>query len=130
VRDDRGWSSGNSDDSSGRGKNPGDAGNTGMSTTQAKLFMLEDDNGTLQPTTSPAAAQGPPPPRPPSPSVFSFPPRLMAILRNEGPRALLGGWVPRTLAISFGGAVFLGIYDFAMNFGKENKPTHEGDDAP
>ncbi len=84
--------------------------------------------GIDQTTASEAAAQRPPPPRQPSPSVLSFPPRLMKILRNEGPRALFGGWVPRTLAISFGGAVFLGIYDFAVNFGKENKPT-EGSEA-
>ncbi|ORY34748.1 putative S-adenosylmethionine transporter [Naematelia encephala] len=57
-----------------------------------------------------------------SPSVLSFPPRLLAIARTEGFSALFRGWVPRTLAISFGGAVFLGIYDFAVNFGKENKP--------
>jgi solute carrier family 25 S-adenosylmethionine transporter 26 len=53
-----------------------------------------------------------------SPSVLSFPPRLLAIARNEGFSALFRGWQPRTLAISFGGAVFLGIYDFAVNFGK------------
>lgn len=53
--------------------------------------------------------------RTPSPSVLSFGPRLLAILRNEGPRALFGGWIPRTVAISCGGAVFLGIYDFAVN---------------
>jgi hypothetical protein len=28
--------------------------------------------------------------------------------------------VPRTTAIATGGAVFLGIYDFSVNFGKEN----------
>jgi hypothetical protein len=33
---------------------------------------------------------------------------------------LFAGWVPRTSAIATGGAVFLGIYDFAVNFGKEN----------
>jgi hypothetical protein len=53
-----------------------------------------------------------------SPSVLSFPPRLLDIARNEGMSALFGGWVPRTMAIAFGGAVFLGIYDFAVNFGK------------
>jgi solute carrier family 25 S-adenosylmethionine transporter 26 len=34
--------------------------------------------------------------------------------------ALFKGWVPRTSAIAMGGAVFLGIYDFAVNFGKDN----------
>ncbi|OXG47922.1 solute carrier family 25 (mitochondrial S-adenosylmethionine transporter), member 26 [Cryptococcus neoformans] len=63
-----------------------------------------------------------PPPRQPSPSVLSFPPRLLNILRTEGPAALFRGWVPRTFAISMGGAVFLGIYDLASNFGiKEEK---------
>jgi solute carrier family 25 S-adenosylmethionine transporter 26 len=52
-----------------------------------------------------------------SPSVLSFPPRLLGILRNEGPAALFSGWVPRTTAIALGGAVFLGIYDFAVHFG-------------
>ena len=66
-------------------------------------------------------------PRQPSPSVLSFPPRLLHIIRTEGPSALFGGWVPRTLAISLGGAVFLGIYDFAVNFGKENKPVGGSD---
>ncbi|KAL7425122.1 S-adenosylmethionine transporter [Cryptotrichosporon argae] len=59
----------------------------------------------------------------PSPSIFSFLPRLLAILRFEGPAALFKGWVPRTLAISAGGAVFLGIYDFACNLGPENVPS-------
>ena len=54
----------------------------------------------------------------PSPSVLSFPPRLLHIARTEGFSALFRGWVPRTSAISIGGAVFLGIYDFAVNFGK------------
>lgn len=52
----------------------------------------------------------------PSPSVLSFVPRLLDIFRTEGPKALFGGWVPRTIAISLGGAVFLGIYDFTVNF--------------
>ncbi|EIW68132.1 hypothetical protein TREMEDRAFT_69585 [Tremella mesenterica DSM 1558] len=51
----------------------------------------------------------------PSPSILSFPPRLLAILRTEGPAALFRGWVPRTVAISCGGAVFLGIYDFCVS---------------
>ncbi|KAL1406427.1 S-adenosylmethionine transporter [Vanrija albida] len=54
----------------------------------------------------------------PSPSILSFPPRLLAILRNEGAATLFSGWVPRTLHIAAGGAVFLGIYDFAVNFGR------------
>lgn len=60
------------------------------------------------------------PPRQPSPSVLSFGPRLAAIFKNEGPKALFGGWFPRTFAISMGGAVFLGIYDLAVNFGKDD----------
>ncbi|WVQ79214.1 hypothetical protein IAT38_001310 [Cryptococcus sp. DSM 104549] len=63
------------------------------------------------------SAPGTLPPKQPSPSVLSFPPRLLAILRNEGPSALFKGWVPRTMAISMGGAVFLGIYDLASNIG-------------
>ena len=62
----------------------------------------------------------------PSPSVLSFPPRLLRIFQTEGFKALFGGWVPRTVAISFGGAVFLGIYDFAANLGKPRLPEiHE-----
>lgn len=61
------------------------------------------------------------PPRQPSPSVLSFGPRLAAIFRNEGAKALFGGWIPRTTAISMGGAVFLGIYDLAVNFGKDDR---------
>lgn len=61
---------------------------------------------------------GQPVQRTPSPSVLSFGPRLLDIFRNEGPKALFGGWVPRTIAISLGGAVFLGIYDFTVNFGR------------
>ncbi len=53
-----------------------------------------------------------------SPSVLTFPPRLLGIAREEGIKTLFKGWVPRTLAISLGGAVFLGIYDFAVNFGR------------
>lgn len=63
-----------------------------------------------------SAADGKPAP---SPSITSFPPRFLGILRNEGPAALFSGWVPRTLHISAGGAVFLGIYDFCVNFRRE-----------
>jgi solute carrier family 25 S-adenosylmethionine transporter 26 len=66
------------------------------------------------------------PPRQPSPSVLSFGPRLASIFRNEGMAALFAGWIPRTSAIAMGGAVFLGIYDFAVNFGKENAPESGG----
>jgi len=66
------------------------------------------------------AADGTRAPRQPSPSVLSFGPRLAQIFRNEGFAALFAGWIPRTSAIATGGAVFLGIYDFAVNFGKEN----------
>jgi len=61
----------------------------------------------------------------PSPSILSFPPRFLNILRTEGLATLFSGWVPRTLHISAGGAVFLGIYDFAVNFGKERKVHHD-----
>jgi solute carrier family 25 S-adenosylmethionine transporter 26 len=43
-------------------------------------------------------------------------------LRNEGVGTLYSGWAPRKFEISMEGAVFLGIYDFAVNFGKENPP--------
>jgi solute carrier family 25 S-adenosylmethionine transporter 26 len=66
------------------------------------------------------AADGTRAPRQPSPSVLSFGPRLAQIFRNEGFAALFAGWIPRTSAIATGGAVFLGIYDFSVNFGKEN----------
>lgn len=70
-------------------------------------------------------ANGVMPARQPSPSVLSFGPRLKEIVRNEGVKALFGGWFPRTFAISLGGAVFLGIYDLAVNFGKENSSINE-----
>ncbi|CAD6579332.1 MAG: S-adenosylmethionine transporter [Tremellales sp. Tagirdzhanova-0007] len=122
---------------SGRRPSPGEAGVCGMIAggTAAALttpldvvktrVMLEALTSTTQTSTPPVAAQGLSPIRQPSPSVLSFPPRLIHILRTEGPRALFGGWVPRTLAISLGGAVFLGIYDFAISFGKANKPSGE-----
>ncbi|KAK4688495.1 hypothetical protein P7C73_g1599, partial [Tremellales sp. Uapishka_1] len=61
-------------------------------------------------------------PATPSPSIFSLPPRLIAILRQEGPQALFAGWKPRTTAISLGGAVFLGVYDFFINVGRDDAP--------
>lgn len=54
-----------------------------------------------------------------SPSVLSFPRRLVQIATAEGVGALFSGWVPRTIAIGAGGAVFLGIYDFCVNIGRE-----------
>jgi solute carrier family 25 S-adenosylmethionine transporter 26 len=45
-------------------------------------------------------------------------------LRTEGVGALFGGCVPRTFAISMGGAIFLGIYDFASHFGRAD-PAEE-----
>lgn len=61
----------------------------------------------------------------PSPSVLSFPSRLVSIAANEGVKTLFSGWVPRTIAIGAGGAVFLGIYDFCVNIGRERteEPT-------
>ncbi|KAK6908480.1 hypothetical protein I203_102482 [Kwoniella mangroviensis CBS 8507] len=80
--------------------------------------MLEARTSTQQPI------QGIPPPNQPSPSILSFPPRLLGILKNEGPSALFRGWQPRCFAISLGGAVFLGIYDLVINFGvdEDGKP--------
>jgi hypothetical protein len=31
---------------------------------------------------------------------------LVTIIRNEGVKALFGGWLPRTTAISFGGGAY------------------------
>ncbi|KAJ3558961.1 hypothetical protein NM688_g628 [Phlebia brevispora] len=45
------------------------------------------------------------------PSVLT---RARQIYVNEGPRALFAGVVPRTLWISAGGAVFLGVYEWAV----------------
>ena len=45
------------------------------------------------------------------PSVLS---RAKGIYANEGMRALFAGVVPRTLWISAGGAVFLGVYEYAL----------------
>lgn len=59
----------------------------------------------------------------PSPSVLSFPRRLVQIATAEGPTALFRGWVPRTIAIGAGGAVFLGIYDFCVNIGRDRSES-------
>ncbi|KAF9242672.1 mitochondrial carrier domain-containing protein [Melanogaster broomeanus] len=40
--------------------------------------------------------------------------RFQQIRTNEGPRALFAGVVPRTLWISAGGAVFLGVYEWVV----------------
>ncbi|KDR83113.1 hypothetical protein GALMADRAFT_238935 [Galerina marginata CBS 339.88] len=45
----------------------------------------------------------------------SLPSRLRAIYVIEGPKALFAGVVPRTLWISAGGAVFLGVYEWAVH---------------
>jgi len=41
--------------------------------------------------------------------------RVTDIYEQEGPKALFAGVVPRTLWISAGGAVFLGVYEWAQN---------------
>jgi len=41
--------------------------------------------------------------------------RAKDIYRYEGPKALFAGIVPRTLWISAGGAVFLGVYEWGVN---------------
>ncbi|KAJ2935813.1 hypothetical protein H1R20_g1281, partial [Candolleomyces eurysporus] len=48
----------------------------------------------------------------PAPSLVN---RFKTIYVTEGWRALFAGVVPRTLWISAGGAVFLGMYEFTMN---------------
>ncbi|KZT09155.1 S-adenosylmethionine transporter [Laetiporus sulphureus 93-53] len=48
-------------------------------------------------------------------SVPSLPARLKQIYVTEGTRALFAGVVPRTLWISAGGAVFLGVYEWAVH---------------
>ena len=45
------------------------------------------------------------------PSILS---RAKSIYVNEGMHALFAGVVPRTLWISAGGAVFLGVYEYAL----------------
>ncbi|KAF8962999.1 mitochondrial carrier domain-containing protein [Flammula alnicola] len=45
----------------------------------------------------------------------SLPSRLRTIYITEGPKALFAGVVPRTLWISAGGAVFLGVYEWAVH---------------
>ena len=46
------------------------------------------------------------------PSLIS---RFKTIYTTEGPKALFSGVVPRTLWISAGGAVFLGVYEWAVH---------------
>ncbi|WWC92778.1 uncharacterized protein L201_007737 [Kwoniella dendrophila CBS 6074] len=70
-------------------------------------------------TSTTPITNGIPPPNQPSPGILSFPPRLLGILKNEGLSTLFKGWQPRCFAISLGGAVFLGIYDLAINFGMD-----------
>lgn len=48
-------------------------------------------------------------------SMPSIPARLQQIYATEGMRALFAGVVPRTLWISAGGAVFLGVYEWAVH---------------
>jgi len=50
-------------------------------------------------------------PSKPSPSPLT---RLTSIYKSEGPSALFSGVVPRTLWISAGGAVFLGVYEWSI----------------
>ena len=57
-----------------------------------------------------APAEGAPIPRQ-YPSSFSK--TLGIIYREEGPRVLFAGVVPRVMWISLGGAVFLGVYEAA-----------------
>jgi len=45
-------------------------------------------------------------------SAFS---RFASIYKNEGVGALFSGVVPRTMWISAGGAVFLGVYEWAVH---------------
>ena len=45
----------------------------------------------------------------------SIPTRIKQIYANEGLKALFAGVVPRTLWISAGGAVFLGVYEWAVH---------------
>lgn len=46
---------------------------------------------------------------------WSIPSRLSTIAANEGRRALFRGGLPRTLWISAGGAIFLGVYEQALD---------------
>ncbi|KAI0053680.1 S-adenosylmethionine transporter [Auriscalpium vulgare] len=50
------------------------------------------------------------------PSYLAPLPRLRHIYASEGARALCAGIVPRTLWISAGGAVFLGMYEWTIEF--------------
>ncbi|BGP17097.1 hypothetical protein JCM10213_003876 [Rhodosporidiobolus nylandii] len=62
-----------------------------------------------------ASSSPPPPTGHPSARQYpnSLPSTFRIILREEGPKALFRGWVPRVLWISGGGAVFLGVYEAA-----------------
>lgn len=91
---------------------------------EAKVSLVSGEQGDgLTGKTSVPSVNGQKPIRQPSPSVLSFYPRLLDIAQKQGAKALFAGWFPRTTAISLGGAVFLGIYDFAVNFGKGNEPV-------
>lgn len=46
------------------------------------------------------------------PSLYT---RFRAIYAQEGVRTLFAGVVPRTLWISAGGAVFLGVYEWTVH---------------
>lgn len=50
-----------------------------------------------------------------STSFLSIPSRLISIASNEGVGALFSGVIPRTIWISLGGAVFLGVYEGAVD---------------
>ena len=45
-------------------------------------------------------------------------PVLLDVWKNEGTRALFSGIIPRVTIISFGGFIFLGVYDFVNNIVK------------
>jgi solute carrier family 25 S-adenosylmethionine transporter 26 len=47
--------------------------------------------------------------------VPSLPTRFRQIYVQEGAKALFAGIVPRTMWISAGGAVFLGVYEWAVH---------------
>lgn len=47
--------------------------------------------------------------------VPTLPMRFQQIYVQEGAKALFAGIVPRTMWISAGGAVFLGVYEWAVH---------------